>query len=218
MGTRTVTFKHNKTYKLDRHGFLDPPEQWDDEFAEGMAEQSGIFGGLTTEHWTFIRYLRRKFIIEKTVPVVVIACVENKIRLSKLRALFPTGYHRGACKIAGINQSFMYQHNIWLTYESYRILKSKYELSPAGFLQDFDKWDQKFAYEIASEWNLASGLDARHWNIIDYLRNYYQSSRNIPTVYETCKANDIALNDLKMLFPDGYRRGACRAAGLPFFS
>ena len=73
MEDKTVTFK-GKSYTLDDYGFLDPPEQWDEDFAEGMAETLDIFGGLTQKHWDFIRYLRGKFIEEKTVPVVVLAC------------------------------------------------------------------------------------------------------------------------------------------------
>ena len=53
--------------------------------------------------------------------------------------------------------------------------------------------------------------------IIEYLREYYRYKRNIPTVYEACKSNGIEVEELLNLFPDGYRRGACRAAGLPFF-
>ena len=52
---------------------------------------------------------------------------------------------------------------------------------------------------------------------LEYLREYYRYKRNIPTVYEACKSNGIEVEELLNLFPDGYRRGACRAAGLPFF-
>ena len=96
-----VTFK-GKTYSLDDHGFLDPPDQWEEGFAEGMARMVGITGGLAERHWQVVNYLRRKFLEEDTVPVVVLACADNKMRLSELRSLFPTGYHRGACKIAGL--------------------------------------------------------------------------------------------------------------------
>jgi len=65
--------------------------------------------GTEEKHWSFIRYLRKKFLEEKTVPVVVLACADNDLRLSEFKLLFPTGYHRGACKIAGINYDFMYK-------------------------------------------------------------------------------------------------------------
>jgi len=58
MGQQTVSF-NRKEYKLDRHGFLDPSHQWDEDFAEGMAKMLGIHGGLSEDHWKFIRYLRK---------------------------------------------------------------------------------------------------------------------------------------------------------------
>ena len=54
---QTVTFG-DRSYTLDAHGFLDPPEQWDERFAEGMAERLGVHTGLTGEHWSLVRYLR----------------------------------------------------------------------------------------------------------------------------------------------------------------
>jgi len=39
---REVTFD-NKTYTLDAYGF-EPAEQWDENFANGMAEVLGIYG------------------------------------------------------------------------------------------------------------------------------------------------------------------------------
>ena len=206
----------NRIYTLDERGFLDPPEQWDEGFAEGMARLLGIVGGLTPDHWKFINYLRGKFITEKSVPLVVQACAENNRRLHKLALLFPTGYHRGACKIAGINYRFMYENNFWLTCESYVVLKSKYKMTPLGFLASFEQWEPQFAKLIADEWQMPDGLTAKHWQILEFLREFYSATRNIPTVFATCRAANIDLDELLVLFPGAYRRGACRMAGLPF--
>lgn len=217
MEQQTVSFS-GKEYKLDLHGFLDPADQWDEEFAEGMAGKLGIHGGLTDDHWKFIRYLRGKFIVEQTVPVVVIACAENRLRLNELRALFPAGYHRGACKIAGINFAFMCDTNLWLTYETTHPVKAEHKIDDLGFLEDFDKWNERFAHQVVQNWNLPDGLTEKHWEIIHYLREFYLNTKNIPTLFELCKAHDIGLDEFGALFPKGYRRGACRAAGLPFFT
>ena len=56
----------------------------------------------------------------------------------------------------------------------------------------------------------------RHLQVIGFLRDYYTVNRMIPTVFEACSANDLSLEELRGLFPAGYRRGACRMAGLPF--
>jgi tRNA 2-thiouridine synthesizing protein E len=216
MEPRTIKFASGTAYTLDRHGFLDPPDQWDEAFAEGLAETLGIYGGLRDDHWKLISYLRKKFIHEQEVPVVVFACVDNGLRLSKLRSLFPTGYHRGACKIAGINYAFLYNSNIWHTYESYTYAEAEHAVTPLGFLVDFDSWNERFASLVVKEWDLPDGLSDGHREVIAILRDRYAVTGVVPTVYETCKASGLDLASLRALFPAGYRRGACRAAGLPF--
>jgi tRNA 2-thiouridine synthesizing protein E len=210
-----VTFK-GETYRLDLHGFLDPPDQWDENFAEGMAKVVGIRSGLSQRHWEFVNYLRHKFLEEKTVPVVVLACAENDMRLSELRSLFPTGYHRGACKISGINYRFMYDLNLWLTYETWAPLKPRYPLDSLGFLEDPKSWDDDFVELMMSQLDPPNTPNDRHLQVLKYLRDYYTVNRIIPTVFEACSANDLSLEELRGLFPGGYRRGACRMAGLPF--
>jgi len=213
---KTFTF-NDKTYSLDKFGFLNPSDQWDENFAEGIAKELGIYDGLKEEHWKVINYLRSKFLDENTVPVVVIACVDNKLRLQELRQYFPTGYHRGACKIAGINFEFMMNTNHWLTYESPQLLSSRYKMTTTGFLEKFEDWDEDFAHYIVSEWKLPAGLTDRHRQLIKYLREYFTNNNNIPSIYEICDQNDLTLSELRKLFPEGYRRGACRVAGLPFY-
>jgi tRNA 2-thiouridine synthesizing protein E len=215
MDPNTVSI-NNREYTLDRHGFLDPADQWSEDFAEGMAKRLGIYDGLTADHWSFIHYLREKFLNEKTVTVIVTACADNHLRLNRLRELFPTGYHRGACKIAGINFAFMCDTNLWLTYETVPLPESEHQVDELGFLRDFETWNERFAHWVAQSWSIPEGLTAKHWKIIHYLRESYKESQGIPNVYGVCNSNDLGLEEFGALFPDGYRRGACRAAGLPF--
>jgi tRNA 2-thiouridine synthesizing protein E len=35
-----------------------------------------------------------------------------------------------------------------------------------------------------------------------------------PSVTETCEVNDLDIEELEQLFPDGYHRGAVKIAGL----
>ncbi len=206
-----------QTYALDTHGYLDPPDQWDKAFARGMAKNLGILDGLSDKHWQLIDYLRKKFVEENTVPFVITACVDNKLKLSHLRSLFPTGYHRGACRIAGINYAFIAQTNILLTYESYTTSRTKHHCTETGFLDNFEHWDKQFARLVMQEYGIEGTMSEMHWAILAYLRDYYRITRTIPTVFEMCKVHGIDIEELKRLFPGGYRRCACRAAGLPFF-
>ncbi len=215
---KTVAFDEGKTYTLDEYGFLGQPDQWDEGFANGMARFQGIYDGLTKEHWDFISYIRRKFLEEKTLPLLVMACADNHLRLDKLKALFPTGYFRGACRIAGVSYKFLCDVNLWHTYETVPHLTASYKITPQGFLEDSEQWNERFAHLASVEWDLPQGLTPRHWSVIRFLRSYYAAMNTIPAVHEVCEAHGFDLDDLKELFPDGYRRGACRIAGLPFFA
>lgn len=212
----TIAFK-GKVYELDEHGFLDPPEQWDENFAEGMAKMVGITAGLSKRHWQIIYYVRHKFLNENTVPVLVMACSDNGMRLSEMRSLFPAGYHRGTCKVAGVNYKFMLDTNYWLTYETAPPVKPRYDLDDLGFLADFNQWDEDFVELALSQRQPPIEPTKRHYQILYYLRDYYIVHHTIPTIYETCTVNDATLEEMQGLFPAGYRRGACRIAGLPFF-
>lgn len=80
---------------------------------------------------------------------------------------------------------------------------------------DPDEWDEHYAAHLAHEMKIPGGvLGQQHWQIIGYLRTGYYKSGKIPTAVETCDANDIDIDDLERLFPDGYHRGAVKIAGL----
>ena len=176
---QSVAFGSN-VYQLDDRGFLDPSDQWDSTFAEGMAKNLGIRAGLSKEHWGIINYIRAKFTEENTVPVMVTACADNSVRLHEFRALFPTGYHRGACKIAGVNYEFMYDHNYWLTYETAPPAEPRYKLDPLGFLANSELWDEDFASMAAHK--SGTTLTDRHWQVLHYLRSFFVETTNLPTM------------------------------------
>ncbi len=97
--------RKNKTYLLDDDGFLVNPGQWDEDFAEGMAPALGIADGLTPSHWDVLRFIRATYLETGSCPLVYEICRAHKLRLAELKGLFPFGYQRGACKLAGL--SFM---------------------------------------------------------------------------------------------------------------
>lgn len=207
-----------KTYPVDTDEFLLNSRQWDRDFAVGMAPRLGIHYGLTKDHWEVIEFIRRTFQESGQCPLVYQACLVNRLSLEELEKLFPTGYTRGACKLAGCTYGG--------SFRTYSVRQAPpediaapepdkaYRVNVLGFLLDPDNWDETFAIAKAYELKMGDKLTDRHWEIIHFLRRRYRETGQVPTVYETCSANQLTIEDLERLFPDGYHRGAVKIAGL----
>jgi TusE/DsrC/DsvC family sulfur relay protein len=212
-----VMFKE-KSFAIDSAGFLLDSCQWDEDFAEGMAGELGITGNLQREHWQIINFVRRTFKETGTCPLVYQTCRMNNLDLAALKKLFPTGYLRGACKLAGITYKEGYLDQAGINEFAERIsagAKEKtYRIDVRGFLVDADEWDEKFALFAAHNMKMPGKLNDNHWKIIYFLRESFKRNHIVPTVYETCEVNNLNLKQLEELFPDGYHRGAVKLAGL----
>ena len=212
-------FDYNgKSYEIDSHGFLMDPDEWDENFAEGMAESARITGGLTDDHWRFIRFIRNTFEKINQCPLVYIACKNNDIGLGNLKELFPTGYLRGACKLAGVTYREGYGQRLWLeehmVHNTRMYERKNYSTDVHGFLGNPNDWDENFAIHKAHEIGMTDYLTDQHWDIINFLRERFSETHTVPTVYETCEHFHIDLDELERLFPVGYHRGAVKIAGL----
>ena len=213
------TFSYDgKEYEVDAQGFLVNPRDWDEDFAEGMASKCGIPGGLTDEHWTVIRFVRTMFDTVKSCPLVYVACKRNDIGLGDLERLFPTGYLRGTCKLAGVTYREGYLAHHWLedniVHYNREYDRKSYTTDSHGFLLDASDWDENFAIHKAYELKMPEYLTDEHWKVIRYLRQCFEKDGKVPTIYETCEATGNDLETLEQLFPDGYHRGAGIIAGL----
>lgn len=212
---KTVKF-NNKTYTVGFEGFLIDSKQWDENFAVGMASKVGLKDGLTTKQWKIINFIRKTYEETKMVPLVYQTCRMFNLHLKDLKSLFPSGYLRGACKLAGITyrEGFMRYHSL----ESEEIItidKDKtYQVDIRGFLVNSQDWNKDWACHKAFEMKMLLNLTDKHWEIIHYLRTSFEKNKVIPTVYETCEVNNIDIAELEQLFPDGYHRGAVKLSGL----
>lgn len=216
-------YKYNgKTYMTDDQNFLIDHETWDENFAIGMAYELGMFDGLTNKHWEVIRYIRKTFKKTGERPFLYETCRAMGLNAGTLKALFPDGYLRGACLLAGIG----YKSPLSASIPEIRgdhpppktgfIEKDKaYRIDIFGFLLDPDDWDEDYAVVRAYEMNIKGGLSDKHWQIIYFLRDSYRLNRQVPTIYDCCEANEIDIEDLEELFPGGYHRSAVKIAGLP---
>lgn len=212
------TFR-NKAYEVDEDHFLLKREQWDEDFAEGMAPHANIPGGLTPAHWDVIHFIRKTFMESNRCPMVHETCRALRLRTSDLSRLFPTGYLRGACKLAGLSYRTQEVHPSWLPRErisrvSIPLEQRIYRVNIRGFLIDPTEWDEEFAVHKAQEMKMPGPLTDLHWQVIRFLRQQYETTGRVPTVYETCLGNRLEVDELGELFPDGYHRGAVKIAGL----
>jgi tRNA 2-thiouridine synthesizing protein E len=220
MNMTTFTSK-DQDYDVDSKGFLINFKDWDGNFAQGMAEKLGLPRSLSKEHWNVINFIHNTFKETGRCPLVYETCQTMGLSISQMRSLFPTGYLRGACKLAGIPGK---GGHLGLPYhptsspEIMDFMKSynkTYEVDVRGFLVNPEDWDEQYAVYRAYDMKIDGGkLTEKHWEIIRYLRECYKKNSEVPTVYETCEANQINLRELEQLFPDGYHRGAVKIAGL----
>jgi tRNA 2-thiouridine synthesizing protein E len=211
--------RKGKTYDLDADGFLMDPKKWDPDLAEGMAFDHGIQGGLTREHYDVIHFIRRELDRTGKCPNLFETCRANNLRRSELKRLFPTGYMRGACKLAGVSYKEAYLGADYMEHSAKDLhavaTRQEYRVDVRGFLVDPDEWDEHYAAHRAYDMKISGGkLNLQHWRIIRYLRSTFYKTGQIPTATETCEANDIDIEELEQLFPDGYHRGAVKIAGL----
>jgi tRNA 2-thiouridine synthesizing protein E len=223
---KTMTYG-KKGYLVDEGGFLLDREQWDEDFAEGMAPMLKI-PRLTQEHWRVIHFIRNMCRRDGRCPLVYEACRENDLRLKDLKRLFPTGYQRGACKLAGITYRDAYPEFMLVPSgqkveaaaaepakaRADSVAEKTYEVDVHGFLIDSEAWDERYAFLKSLEMGYPKGLTEQHWKIIYFLRDSFRLHGAVPTVYDVCEVNNLELEDLEKLFPHGFHRGAVKLAGL----
>ena len=208
-------------YAIDDQGCLLDPHAWNKDFAEGMARECAI-PVLSSEHWDVINYLREMYSQKGVCPTLFATCRAIGLRPQEMQKLFPTGYHRGACRVAGVHyrvSHMPYGTHLKESVADMRALASDkvYSTDVRGFLVDPAGWDENFAVHRAMEMKIPDGrLTDDHWRIIYYLRDVYQVQHRIPNIYETCESCNLELDAFELLFPDGYHRGALKAAGLRF--
>ncbi len=95
---------------LDEGGYLTDPANWSPEFAEHIAAQEGI--SLRDEHWDVIRFMRvyldeHGIAADARFVLKYLAAQHNTDKIGANQALFdlfPYGYVKQACKMAGMKQ------------------------------------------------------------------------------------------------------------------
>jgi TusE/DsrC/DsvC family sulfur relay protein len=95
-----------------------------------------------------------------------------------------------------------------------------YETDEEGYLADLNSWDKDVAAVMAKADDCE--LTDAHWEVINFLREYYEEYQIAPAVRVLTKAIGKKLGKdkgnskyLYELFPYGPAKQACKYAGLP---
>ena len=103
---------------------------------------------------------------------------------------------------------------------AYELNGVSYEADEEGYLVDLSAWNKELAELIAQDENIEMNDDA--WEVVNFLRNYYEEYQIAPAVRVLTKAVKKSLGpekgnskSLYELFPYGPAKQACKIAGLP---
>ena len=95
-----------------------------------------------------------------------------------------------------------------------------YDIDEEGYLTNLDDWNEEIATHMAEKENME--LTDSHWEVINFLREYYDEYQIAPMIRVLTKAVGKKLGPdkgnnkyLYELFPEGPAKQACKYAGLP---
>lgn len=103
---------------------------------------------------------------------------------------------------------------------AYELNGKTFEADEEGYLTDINQWEEGLADIIAKD----EGIDLtdEHWEVINFLREYYNEYQIAPAVRVLIKAIKKKYGPEKgsnkylyELFPYGPAKQACKIAGLP---
>ena len=83
-----------------------------------------------------------------------------------------------------------------------------------GFLEVMSSWTRSMAEDLAKK-NDIGPLTEEHWQVIEYVKTYYETYGTGPPVVKIGKTTGMSAERICGLFPCGVVRGAYRLAGLP---
>jgi tRNA 2-thiouridine synthesizing protein E len=102
----------------------------------------------------------------------------------------------------------------------YEVNGAVIEADEEGYITDIGLWSQELADVIAKAENIE--MDEDHWEVVNFLRNYYEEYQIAPAVRVLTKAIKKTMGPEKgnskylyELFPYGPAKQACKIAGLP---
>jgi len=103
---------------------------------------------------------------------------------------------------------------------AYEVNGQSFEADEEGYLVNLADWNKDLAVLIAKDEGIE--MTEQHWEVVDFLREYYNEYQIAPAVRVLTKAIGKKLGPdkgnskyLYELFPYGPAKQACKIAGLP---
>ncbi len=103
---------------------------------------------------------------------------------------------------------------------AYEVNGKSFEADEEGYLIDIGSWNEELADLIAKDEEIE--MTDEHWEVVNFLREYYNEYQIAPAVRVLVKAVKKKLGAdkgsnkyLYELFPYGPAKQACKIAGLP---
>ncbi len=103
---------------------------------------------------------------------------------------------------------------------AYQLNETSVETDEEGYITDISLWSESLADLIAEDEDIEMSDD--HWEVVNFLRNYYEEYQIAPAIRVLTKAIKKKLGPEKgnsqylyELFPYGPAKQACKIAGLP---
>lgn len=87
--------------RIDEDGFMLEPQKWNKVVAGFLAQQEGL-ESLTEDHWRLIACVREYYQRFEVAPPVRLVCKTTGTNVKYLYELFPSGFAKGICKVAGL--------------------------------------------------------------------------------------------------------------------
>jgi tRNA 2-thiouridine synthesizing protein E len=87
------------------------------------------------------------------------------------------------------------------------------EVNDEGFMVDYTAWDKDIAVELAHEIGLEELTD-RHWTVIEFCRDNYAATGEVPTLRRITKTGGVPTKELYKLFPKGPAKKVALVSGL----
>ena len=83
-----------------------------------------------------------------------------------------------------------------------------------GFFNDFRDWFEE-AFEVLAKESGIARLTEQHRKVVRFLREFYAYNGRGPLNRQVKEGTGLSAMEVQRLFPEGFKQGARRLAGLP---